>query len=225
MTTLQDSIQDTIFHNRQPDTKKLAAYGFKQTGTTWHYQTALVPGFSLTVNINGETITSPVTDQESGDLYTLHLDPANSGMFIGQIRGAYIAALTAISKDCFVPTMFDAGQIKKITAAIDETFAEQPEYLWKQFPNNAIIRRQDNRKWYALMVKVTPDKVGLTGADLIDLLVLRANPQTIQAQLKNGQALPAYHMNKEHWLSYQLDVGTPLETLMAAVKTSRELAK
>lgn len=32
-------------------------------------------------------------------------------------------------------------------------------------------------------------------------------------------------MNKQHWLSYRLDVGTSLETLMTSVKTSRDLAK
>lgn len=32
-------------------------------------------------------------------------------------------------------------------------------------------------------------------------------------------------MNKQHWLSYRLDVGTGLDTLMNAVRISRDCAK
>lgn len=171
------AIEDAIFHHRQPDPQKLTAYGFTHQGEQWRYAEPLTPGFTLTVTIAGKT----VSDADSGAPYTLHLDPANTGMFVGRIRGAYVAALTTIAKDCFDPNLFAGGQMKQMTTAIEAAFAEHPEYLWQQFPNNAIIRRSDNRKWYALLVTVTPDKVG---HDPIDLLVLRAGPQTIQTQLK-----------------------------------------
>ena len=218
------SLQASIFHNRQPDADKLKAYGFTKQAGAWHYTQELVPGFELQVTIKGDTITTPVIDRESGLPYVLHLDLANSGMFVGQVRGAYVAALKAIAAKCFTPTMFAGGQMQQVLAAVADQYSDQPEYLWAKFPNNAILRRQDNRKWYALLVKVSADKVGLAGSDLVDLLVLRADPATIQAQLAAGTALPAYHMNKQHWLSYRLDNGLKLTDLMAAVATSRSLA-
>lgn len=219
------TIQDEIFKNRKPDEKKLAAYGFTHADDQWRYETELAPGFKLIVTIAGDTITSPVIDEDSGTPYVLHLDAGNSGLFVGQIRAAYVGTLTAIAKECFVPTMFTTGQMDAVIEAVHDQFDEQPEFLWKQFPNNAILRRADNRKWYALLVKVTADKLGLDGKDPVDVLVVRAAPEAVAAQLKKGAALPAYHMNKQHWLSYQLDHGTPLKALMARVEESRELAK
>lgn len=219
------TIQDTIFAHRQPEATKLAAFGFTQKDGEWQYTTPLVAGFTLTVTIAGKTITSTVRDNESGQPYVLHLDPANSGMFVGKVRAAYVATLQAIAAECFVPTMFKTGQMNAVITAVAAKFDEQPEFLWKQFPNNAILRRADNRKWYALLVKVAADKLGLDGSDPVDVLVVRADPTAIPAQLKAGQALPAYHMNKKHWLSYRLDVGTPLAALMHHVEASRVLAK
>lgn len=31
---------------------------------------------------------------------------------------------------------------------------DAPEYLWAKFPNHAVFRRKDNRKWYALVAEV-----------------------------------------------------------------------
>jgi len=222
---MMSAIQDTIFKNRQPDQTKLAAYGFNQQNGQWRYQTLLALGFELTVTVAGNTVTTPVIDQESGLPYVLHLAPANSGQFVGQIRDAYIKTLTAISNSCFVSTMFTTGQMEAVINAIANQFAEHPEFLWAKFPNNAIVRRSDNRKWYALLVKVSGDKIGLVDSALVDVLVVRAPLETITEQVKSGAALPAYHMNKKHWLSYLLDAGSSLSKLMKNVATSRDLAK
>lgn len=219
------SIQDDIFKHRQPDPEKLRNFGFTHDQALWRYQTPLVQGFELVVTIKGNTVTTTVIDQDTGLPYVLHLDPANSGLFVGQIRGAYVTTLEAIAKDCFVPTMFTTGQMDALIDAIGNQYGEHPEFLWANFPNNAIIRRSDNRKWYALLVKVSADKIGLAGTADVDVLVARAEPEAVTARLNDKTALPAYHMNKQHWLSYQLDNGTPLDTLMGYVKASRELAK
>lgn len=218
------TIQDAIFLNLKPDSQKLAAHGFTCANGQWTNTSPLISGFTLTVQLSKATITTTVTDLASGAPYVLHLNPANTGTFVSQVRDAYVTALKGIAATCFVPSMFATGQMQQVIAAIATQFKEQPEYLWKKFSNNAIIRRTDNRKWYALLVKVTPDKVGLTGTDPVDLLVLRADSETITAKIKAGFALPAYHMNKQHWLSYQLDNGMSLDDLMVQVTLSRALA-
>ncbi|WP_125579314.1 MmcQ/YjbR family DNA-binding protein [Lacticaseibacillus suibinensis] len=218
------SIQETVFANRQPDWPKFAEYGFKGSGTDWAYTSPLVGELQLTVTIHGDTVTTTVIDGDNGAPYVLHLDPANSGLFVGQVRGAYLTVLEDIAAKCFTSTTFASGQSAAIIAELTTKYNETPEFLWQKFPNNAIIRRADNRKWYALLVKVAADKVGLAGSELVDLLIVRAEPATITAKLQAGTALPAYHMNKQHWLSYQLNQQTPLADLMAAIEASRKLA-
>lgn len=218
------SIQAQVFANRQPDWSQLAAYGFEGSGSDWAYTTPLVGTLQLTVTLHGNSVTTKVIDGDNGAPYVLHLDPANSGLFVGQVRGAYLSILEDIAAKCFTSTTFATGQSAAIIAELTAKYNETPEFLWQKFPNNAIIRRADNRKWYALLVKVAADKVGLAGSELVDLLVVRAEPATIAAKLQAGTALPAYHMNKQHWLSYQLDQQTPLADLMAAIEASRKLA-
>lgn len=154
----------------------------------------------------------------------LHLNAANSGLFVGQVQGAYLTVLEDIAAKCFTSTTFASGQSAAIVAALAAKFDETLEFFWKKFPDNAIIRRADNRKWHALLVKVAADKAGLTSSELVDLLIVRAEPATIAAKLQAGTALPAYHMNKQPWLSYQFDQKTPLADLMAAIEASRKLA-
>lgn len=218
------SIQAQVFANRQPDWSQLAAYGFEGSGSDWAYTTPLVGTLQLTVTLHGNSVTTKVIDGDNGAPYVLHLNPANSGLFVGQVRGAYLSILEDIAAKCFTSTTFATGQSAAIIAELTAKYNETLEFLWKKFPNNAIIRRADNRKWYALLVKVAADKVGLAGSELVDLLVVRAEPATIAAKLQAGTALPAYHMNKQHWLSYQLDQQTPLADLMAAIEASRKLA-
>lgn len=218
------SIQAQVFANRQPDWSQLAAYGFEGSGSDWAYTTPLVGTLQLTVTLHGNSVTTKVIDGDNGAPYVLHLDPANSGLFVGQVRGAYLSILEDIAAKCFTSTTFATGQSAAIIAELTAKYNETPEFLWQKFPNNAIIRRADNRKWYALLVKVAADKVGLAGSELVDLLVVRAEPATMAAKLQAGTALPAYHMNKQHWLSYQLDQQTPLADLMAAIEASRKLA-
>jgi predicted DNA-binding protein (MmcQ/YjbR family) len=218
------SIQAQVFANQQPDWSQLAAYGFQDSGTNWTYTMPLVGTLQLTVTLHGDAVTTTVIDGDSGAPYVLHLDPANSGLFVGQVRGAYLTVLEDIAAKCFTSTTFASGQSAAIVAALAAKYNETLEFLWQRFPTNAIIRRADNRKWYALLVKVAADKAGLAGSELVDLLIVRAEPSTIAAKLQAGTALPAYHMNKQHWLSYRLDQQMPLADLMAAIEASRKLA-
>lgn len=218
------SIQEQIFHERQADWLQLAAYGFKGAGTDWTYTATLVNNLRLTVTIHDADITTSVNDADSGAPYVLHLNPANAGTFVGEVRTVYEAALTDIADKCFKRSTFASGQSAAIIAQLTADYGETPEFLWQKFPNNAIIRRADNRKWYTLLVKVTADRVGLPGSDILDILTVRANPEMIDAQLKSGAALPAYHMNKQHWLSYRLDDQSTMSDLLTAIENSRQLA-
>ena len=38
-----------------------------------------------------------------------------------------------------------------------------PEFLWIPFPNYAVLRRPDNKKWYAIVMDVPKNKLGLKG--------------------------------------------------------------
>ncbi|MBQ2618079.1 MAG: MmcQ protein, partial [Oscillospiraceae bacterium] len=58
----------------------------------------------------------------------------------------------------------------QIFAYAEETYGTQPEYLWPRFPDCAVLRRGDNRKWYGIVMDVSREKLGLPGLGRVDIL-------------------------------------------------------
>ena len=45
---------------------------------------------------------------------------------------------------------------------INKTYRTPPEYPWRRYDSNAVFRHADNRKWFALVMDVQGDKLGLS---------------------------------------------------------------
>ena len=66
---------------------------------------------------------------------------------------------------------------------------------------NAALRRNDNNKWYGVVLEVSADKLGLPEAGIIDVLNVKSDPLLIGSLCGQDGYFPAYHINKEKWLS------------------------
>ena len=86
-----------------------------------------------------------------------------------------------------------------------EKYGTSPEYLWKSFPEYAVLRHSKNKKWYGVVMNVSGDKLSLESEKTIDIIELKCSPLMKGSVLSDG-ILPAYHMNKNHWISVLLMV-------------------
>ena len=93
-----------------------------------------------------------------------------------------------------------------------ERYGTEPEALWATAPDYAVLRRADNHKWYALILRIPRKKVGLPGEDLIDVLEIKRDPAFASEEIDGIPVLPPYHMNKLHWIALPLDGSMPMET-------------
>ncbi len=84
-------------------------------------------------------------------------------------------------------------------------YKTQPEYLWKSYPSYAVLRHSDNEKWYAIVMDVPKNKLGLSGTEVVDVLDVKCDPVMIDMLRQVDGFLPAYHMNKTNWISILLD--------------------
>ena len=50
---------------------------------------------------------------------------------------------------------------------MDDHYGAEPEYPWNDW--KAVLRRNDNNKWYGVVLKVSADKLGASEAAGIDL--------------------------------------------------------
>lgn len=104
-----------------------------------------------------------------------------------------------------------------------EQYGIEPEYPWARLPDHAVLRRQDNRKWFALLMPVGRDKLGLTGDGTVDVLNVKCDPLLTGALRREPGILPAYHMNKDKWISVLLDGAVPQEEIFHLIDLSYQL--
>ena len=220
-------MENQIFKNKKFNFKKLKDFGFKQINNEYVYNTDLLDKqFSLNVVVSPqELLITKLTDKSTGELYTLHLLEGVSGAFVGKIKEEYNAILENICNKCCEKSIFKFEYTKNIIEFVRKEYGDELEFLWEKFLDNAIFRRKDTNKWYAAILTVTSDKLGLNGKDKIEIIDLRMNPEELQELVDNKKYFAGYHMNKKHWLTIILNGSVPIEEIFERIKVSYTLAK
>ncbi|MBQ5771067.1 MAG: MmcQ/YjbR family DNA-binding protein [Clostridia bacterium] len=79
------------------------------------------------------------------------------------------------------------------------------EYPFDMDDVTAVFRHAGNRKWFAIVMRVSAVKIGRNTDETVDILNVKADPVVIGSFLSEKGFYPAYHMNKNHWLTIALD--------------------
>ena len=215
------------FKRRKVNTAKLLPFGFKSTDKGYVYHTDLVEcqmGMTVLIDASFKVYTE-ITDNSSGEEYILHRVDGASGTFVGRVKSEYEAVLDEISEKCFDAEVFKSEQAKAVIAYIRKDYGDELEYLWQKFPDNAVVRRKDNQKWYAAILTVSRRKLGFDSDERIEILDLRLNPDEMEGTVDGIRYFPGYHMNKKHWITVCLDGTVPNEEIFERIDDSYGLAK
>ena len=102
-------------------------------------------------------------------------------------------------------------------------YGTQPEYLWKTHPDYAVLRHADNRKWYAIVMNVKKKSLGRKGTGKVPVMNVKCSPEMLSVFLPQAGFLPAYHMNKNHWLTVLLDGSVDKDTVLFLLNASFDL--
>lgn len=112
------------------------------------------------------------------------------------------------------------AELDRLIAEVYNTDGDHP---WERYPDNTVYRHRGSRKWFALVMKVPRDKLGLPGDGKIDVVNVKCDPITIGSMRTEPGIYPAYHMNKESWLTVALDGSAGDETVRLLLDMSFEL--
>ena len=93
----------------------------------------------------------------------------------------------------------------ELETLISETYNADADYPWLKYPNYEVFRHSNNQKWFALIMDVPKDKLGLQGTELLDVVNFKCDPILIGSLRGEPGIFPAYHMNKEQWITVALD--------------------
>lgn len=114
--------------------------------------------------------------------------------------------------------------IEKILKYVKENYGSEPEYLWKKFPKYAVLRNKRNSKWYGILMNIPIKKLGIESDKNIDILNIKCDPIMIGSLIDNKRYFPAYHMNKEHWITLFIDK-IPQKEIFGLIDLSFEIVK
>ncbi len=100
---------------------------------------------------------------------------------------------------------------------ISEAYDSDPDYPWEKDSKSAVFRHPNNKKWFALIMNIPrervaqadlnkgPEKDSYFGKEKIDVVNMKCDPVLIGYLIKEPGFYPAYHMNKNHWITALLD--------------------
>ena len=193
-----------IFKAYQFNSKKAKEYGFIENQGVWTYSSTILQGdFLMMVTVEDGDLSFQVYDQETGELYPqVHMESMR-GTFVGTVREACLEVLYSIRKACFEVQEFLCPQTKRIMAFVQEKYGNQLEYLWEKSPDTAVLRHEDNQKWYAILMRIPWDRLDKGREGLVEAVNLK-HDQVADLLSQNG-IYPAFHMNKRYWISLPLD--------------------
>ena len=211
-----------IFKSYQLNQEKARVYGFVENSGVWTYSCQILQGdFVMTVSVVDGNSSFQVFDQVTGDLYPqVHME-SFKGSFVASVREACLEILYQIRKACFEVQDFICPQTKRIMTQVQEKYGNQLEYLWEKSPDTAVLRHEGNQKWYAVLMKISWEKLEKGREDLVEVVNLK-HDQVANLLVKKG-IYPAFHMNKNYWISVVLDDTLVDEEVLELIEKSWNL--
>ena len=105
---------------------------------------------------------------------------------------------------------------------IMNTYSAEPDYPWIKYPNYEVFRHSNNKKWFALIMDISKDRLGLPETDVLDVVNFKCDPILIGSLLMEKGFFPAYHMSKANWITVALDDSVSDEKIKMLLDMSYE---
>lgn len=222
-----DVFIEKIFRNKIFNKEKLLNYGFKLQNNNLVYVTELMDRqFKLILTVYGvKNIEALMVDSFSNDLYTLHLVESATGTFIGKLRELYEKILSNIAYNCCNETLFLSTQANRITKLINDTYHDEPEFLWDKFPGYGVFRNPESKKWYAVILNIDKSKLDNKSCGCVEILNLKSDKKDVILLQQCPGFYPAYHMNKKYWITVLLDETVNDAKIMELIEKSHSFSK
>ncbi|MBE6562758.1 MAG: MmcQ/YjbR family DNA-binding protein [Ruminococcaceae bacterium] len=113
----------------------------------------------------------------------------------------------------------------EISKYITETYGAAAEHPFSDDNETTVFRHTDNKKWFAIMMKIPKNKLGIYSDEKIHVMNLKCEFVLASSLFSEEGIFPAYHMNKKHWISVCLDGSVDIERIKWLIAVSFDLTK
>lgn len=217
-----DTLQQT-FAKRKIDLLCLEGEGFSKRDDLYVLQKPLYDVFWVEISINAQgQIAAKVYDETTLDPFPSYRLENPKGEFGVALKESYQTFLFSLAERISSPDANGFEQGVRIRNYIENSLLDEGDNPFGQYPGFRVYRRKDDEKWYALFMVIPGERVGLNKEE-VEVVNLNLPPKRIEALLQNPGYLPAYHMNKKHWVSLVLDETIKDGEIIELINQSREL--
>ena len=109
---------------------------------------------------------------------------------------------------------------QELTDYIFDAFSVEPDYPFSRDDVTCVFRHTDNRKWFGIMMKIPYRTLGMNRDGETDIVNVKCDPVLMGAFRGRPGFRPAYHMNKDKWITILLDGSAGREEITALVDMS-----
>ena len=106
---------------------------------------------------------------------------------------------------------------------IFHTYGVSPDFPWMKYPSFAVFRHESNQKWFAVVMTIDKSKLGIKDGGQIDVVNLKCEQALIPFLQHEKGIYPAYHMNRQHWITIALDGSANDDHLKSLLSLSYDL--
>ena len=88
---------------------------------------------------------------------------------------------------------------------IFDEYSVEPDYPFRMDDVTCVFRHFDNRKWFGIAMVIPYRTIGISKAGSVDILNVKCDPIMMGSFRGKPGFCPAYHMNKDKWITILLD--------------------
>ena len=109
---------------------------------------------------------------------------------------------------------------QELTDYIFDAFSVEADYPFPRDDVSCVFRHTDNRKWFGIMMKIPYRTLGMNRDGETDIVNVKCDPVLMGSFRGRPGFRPAYHMNKDKWITILLDGSAGREEITALVDMS-----
>lgn len=214
--------EQDIFKQYEVIEEKLIEYGFTRNHEKYQFSKEFM-NFRADIMVYQGEVSGKVMDLEFDEEYVNFRIQNQVGEFVSKVRDEYESILMDIRTHCFKKMDFVYAQSNRISKRIQDMYHVRPEFLWTKFPRYGVYRNARSHKWFAIIMNITKEKLGLDSKDEVEIINVKLDDYVSLVLDKEG-IYPSYHQSKKNWVSVLLDDTLTDDEIFALIQYSFSLS-
>ena len=110
---------------------------------------------------------------------------------------------------------------EKIFEYVKSKYGVEPDYPFPTAPDYPVLRHKDNRKWFALLMDVPRNRLGLSGEERVNIINVKlADPLFVSLLRQQPGYFRGYHIGGGNWITILLDGTVPVDDIFPLIDES-----